>query len=111
MSPNRSAKVSMLVRPPNMGLFDSCGPGVDCADRAAWSLCCQQYRASSDRSLARSLALIRALVAGDSSSTIERLHGRPLDVRPWHVDAGSLESDRPRRDSGVLAKTGILRSV
>lgn len=37
-----------------------------------------------------------------------RLHGRPAEVMPRHVDFGSLESERVRRDSGVLATNGIV---
>ena len=37
-----------------------------------------------------------------------RRHGRPLEVMPRHVVAGFLESERPIRDSGVLAINGMV---
>lgn len=37
-----------------------------------------------------------------------RRHGRPLLVRPRQVVTGFLESERERRDSGVLGIYGIL---
>jgi hypothetical protein len=104
MSPSRSASVSMLVRPSRMGVCDILGPGLDFVEALAWSLCCQQYRVSSAGSSVRMVEGFRREVVGASSSAaIERLHGRPLEVTPRHVDDGSLESERPSRDSGVLA--------
>lgn len=41
---------------------------------------------------------------------IVRLHGLPVAVMPLHVVAGFLESDRERRDSGVLGTNGISAS-
>jgi hypothetical protein len=40
--PKRSARVSRLVLSSSIGVFESLGPGLDCADSRAWSLCCQQ---------------------------------------------------------------------
>lgn len=37
-----------------------------------------------------------------------RLHGRPLDVIPRHVEFGFLESARSSSDSGVLATKGMM---
>ena len=53
ISPRRSARVSMLDRFSRIGVWDSLGPGLDLADRLAWSLCCQQYNRSSDGSSTR----------------------------------------------------------
>jgi hypothetical protein len=103
-SPSRSASVSMLVRPSRMGVWDILGPGLDFVDALAWSLCCQQYRFSSAGSSVRIVEGFRREGAGASLSAASgRLHGRPLEVTPRHVDDGSLESERPSRDSGVLA--------
>lgn len=91
-----------------MGVFDILGPGLDCVEALAWSLCCQQYKLSSLGSSVRILAgLRRELPAGASSAVIGRRQGRPLDVTPLHVVDGFLESERPIRASGVLAKKGI----
>jgi hypothetical protein len=103
-SPNRSASVSMLVRPSRMGVWDILGPGLDFVEALAWSLCCQQYKFSSAGSSVRIVEGFRRDVAGASLSAASgRLHGRPLEVTPRHVDDGSLESERPSRDSGVFA--------
>jgi hypothetical protein len=40
--PNRSASVSILVRPSSIGVAVARGPGLDRADSPACSLCCQQ---------------------------------------------------------------------
>jgi hypothetical protein len=103
-SPRRSASVSRLERSSRMGVWDILGPGLDLAEALAWSLCCQQYRLSSDGSSVRILeGFRRELGGGASSAASERRHGLPVEVRPLHVVDGFLESARPRRDSGVLA--------
>lgn len=105
--PRRSASVSRLVRSSSMGVVDVLGPGLDRAERLACSLCCQQYNVSSWGSSTRSPpAFDRG--GGFDAAAIGRLHGRPLEVIPLHVVEGSLESDRPIKDSGVLAKNGIV---
>lgn len=104
MSPRRSANVSRLVRSSRIGVWDILGPGLDFAEALAWSLCCQQYRLSSLGSSSRIFGgFRRELAAGASAAAIGRLHGLPLEVMPLHVDDGFLESERPSRDSGVLA--------
>lgn len=109
MIPNLSARVSRLERSSRMGFVSRRGPGLDCAEWLACSLCCQQYRVSSPRSILRPRPL------GDSVAAVARagvlmglLHGRPLEVMPLHVEFGFLESARSRRDSGVLATKGML---
>jgi hypothetical protein len=90
-SPRRSTNESTLVR---FGTVSCCSP---CGEVwTYWPLCCQQY-ASGPR-------------IGTEHATLEiaRRHGRPLAVRPQHVAAGFLESERARRDSGVRAMKGIL---
>jgi hypothetical protein len=103
MRPRRSASVSMLVRSSRIGVWDILGPGLDFAEALAWSLCCQQYRLSSVGSSVRMPGLRREPPEGSSVAAIGRLHGRPLEVMPLHVVDGFLESERPSRDSGVLA--------
>ncbi|KAH8664500.1 hypothetical protein BX600DRAFT_464561 [Xylariales sp. PMI_506] len=108
--PSRSMRVSMLSRLSRMGVVFVLGPGLDLADRLAWSLCCQQYKSGSAGSSTRSFfrEALRA-EAGDADGDAEsgRLHGRPLDVMPLHVVSGFLESERPNRASGVLGINGI----
>lgn len=41
-SPSLSANVSRLVLPSRIGVAVALGPGLECADMLAWSLCCQQ---------------------------------------------------------------------
>lgn len=96
-SPNLSASVSRLVLPSSIGVAVALGPGLECADMLAWSLCCQQYRDSSRGSGFR-----------DGCWAMGRRHGRPLEVMPRHVEEAFLESARARRDSGVLATKGIV---
>ena len=54
------------------------------------------------------MGLRREFDGGASAAVIGRLHGRPAEVIPLHVVEGFLESERPSRDSGVLAKKGIV---
>jgi hypothetical protein len=104
MRPRRSANVSKLVRSSRIGIWDILGPGLDFAEALAWSLCCQQYRLSSLGSSSRIFGgFRREFTGGASAAAIGRLHGRPLEVMPLHVVEGFLESERPSRDSGVLA--------
>jgi hypothetical protein len=98
-TPNRSIRVSMLVRAfmsKRSGLFDA-------DTEPAWSLCCQQY---SEEGSARYVPLC---FAGDpegeefGEDASARRHGRPFAVTPLHVVAGLSESVRETIDSGVLA--------
>lgn len=95
--PMRSASVSRLVRFSFSRIGRNAGPGLDRAEWLACSLCCQQYSVSSDGS--RRLR---------TEGVTARRHARPADVMPRHVEDGFLESERARRDSGVLATKGIV---
>lgn len=105
-SPRRSASVSMLVRPSRMGVAVPLGPGLECAERLACSLCCQQYRLSSLGSGVNGRRL--GLGEADSAAAIGRRQARPLEVMPRHVAFGLRESERPMKDSGVLATKGMM---
>lgn len=90
-TPRRSTNESTLVR---SGIVSCCSP---CGEAwTYWSLCCQQ-NASGPR-----------IDTEPTPFEIARRHGRPLAVRPEHVAAGFLESERARRDSGVRGMKGIL---
>lgn len=90
----------MLVRFSKIGWFASWGAGLEPAEAAAWSLCCQQYRLGSLGSSTWSMFLDFKLGELESRA---RLQGRPLPVTPRHVVAGFLESVRLTMDSGVPA--------
>lgn len=105
IKPSLSASVSRLDRCSRMGWTVRRGPGLDCAERLACSLCCQQYRFSPPRSGFTGRAGGAREAEGERA--IGRRQGRPLEVMPRQVDPASFESERPRRDSGVLATKGI----
>lgn len=99
--PSLSARVSILVRSSRIDFMPRLGPGLDTAECTACSLCCQQYKLSSARSSLESLR------GGVFPEATDRRQGLPAEVMPRHVELGSLESDRARRDSGVLATKGM----
>ena len=106
--PSLSASVSRLDRASKMGWAFALGPGLDWVERLACSLCCQQYRLSS---LGSSFGVRRMDTGAAAARAMDRRHARPLEVMPQQVELGSRESERPRRDSGVLATKGIVDNV
>lgn len=103
--PSLSARVSIEVRSCMM-LFCDCGC-VFPSETFAWSLCCQQ-KTSGIRSGLREPSLPYRSFAAPGAATMARRHGRPEPVTPRQVVSTFLESERARRDSGVLGMNGIL---
>jgi hypothetical protein len=101
---SRSINVSTLVR--SLTLFDF--PWGEAGKLAACcSLCCQQYESGLDIG---GLTPLRGLGAGLDCVDLESglRHGVPLAVKPLQVEAGFLESDLARSDSGVPGMKGML---
>ena len=87
------------------------------ASISAWSLCDQQKKAEASSFLPATLGATArypcwtlTVVAGHAraNAAIDLLQGLPLKVIPLQVVDGSFESDRGKRDSGVLMTKGIL---
>lgn len=112
--PSRSINVSTLSRDSRMGRLPAAdprpGPGLERADKPAWSLCCQQYRSGlPGSSRRRRSARFRGGWGEEPGDAARgRLHGRPPPVTPRHVPSEFLESERASRDSGVLGMNGIV---
>lgn len=103
--------MSRLVRSSRMGVLDIRGPGLECAERCACSLCCQQYSPASRGLSTRSWIVLNCVTGREPAPepVTGRRHGRPLAVIPLQVVEGFLESDLSRRASGVLTKKGIFK--